>query len=123
VITFLKKGPKEKNRCVSQGFRCYDQSNGGWVGSGWVGEAYKSTSLFSLEGSQDRCSDRAGTQRQDLIERPWKGAAYWLARHGWFCLLSYGIQDHRTRDGPTHNGLDPLLSILINNKNNPNKYK
>lgn len=70
------------------------------MGSGWVGEAYKSTSLFSLEGSQDRCSDRAGTQRQDLIERPWKGAAYCLVSSGLLSLLSYRIQDHKPRKIP-----------------------
>jgi hypothetical protein len=35
--------------------------------------AYTSIALLIIEGSQDRNSHRAGTQR------PWRGAAYWLA--------------------------------------------
>ena len=34
-------------------------------------------------------SGQAETWRQGLMQRPWKGAAYWLARHGLLSLLSY----------------------------------
>ena len=40
--------------------------------------AYASTSLFITEGNQDRNSNRAGTWRQELKQRPQRGAAYWL---------------------------------------------
>jgi hypothetical protein len=30
---------------------------------------------------------RAGTWRQELIQRPWRGAAHWLAPHGWLSLI------------------------------------
>ena len=50
---------------------------------------------------------RAGTWRQELMQKPWRGAAYWLALHGLLSLLSYRTQDHQPRDGPTHNGLGP----------------
>jgi hypothetical protein len=33
-------------------------------------------SLFIIKRSQDRNSSRAGTWRQELIKRPWRGAAY-----------------------------------------------
>ena len=52
-----------------------------------------------------------GTWRQDWMQRPWKGAAYWLIPHGLFSLLSYRTQDHQPRNGPSHNGLGPLLSV------------
>jgi hypothetical protein len=42
-----------------------------------------------------------------------EGAAYWLAPPGLLCLLSYRIQDHQPRDGPTHNGLDSPHQSLI----------
>jgi hypothetical protein len=57
--------------------------------------------------------NRAGTWRaQELMQRPWRGAAYWLASHGLLNLLLYRTQDHQPSDGPTHSGLDPLLSII-----------
>jgi hypothetical protein len=41
--------------------------------------AYTGTSPFTIKGNQDRNSNRAGTWRQELIQRPWKSAVYWLA--------------------------------------------
>jgi hypothetical protein len=52
---------------------------------------YSSIALFITEGSQCRNSHRAGTWRQELMQRPCRGAAYGLAPHG---LLSYRTQDH-----------------------------
>jgi hypothetical protein len=37
---------------------------------------------------------RPETWRQELMQRPWRGAAFWLAPHGLLSLLSYRIQDH-----------------------------
>jgi hypothetical protein len=34
------------------------------------------------EGSQGRNPSRAGTWRQELMQRPWKRATYWLAHIG-----------------------------------------
>ena len=69
--------------------------------------AYTSTLLFIIEGSQDKNSNRAGTWRQELTQRPWRDAAYWLVSPGLLSLLSYRTQDYQPRDGPTHNRLDP----------------
>lgn len=44
--------------------------------------AYIFILLFTIKRSQDRNSKRAGTWRQELIKKPWIGAAYWFARHG-----------------------------------------
>ena len=35
-----------------------------------------------IRRSQDRNSNRAGTRRQELMQRPWRKAAYWLAQPG-----------------------------------------
>jgi hypothetical protein len=35
--------------------------------------------------------------RQDLIKRPWRNAAYWLASYVLLRLLSYSIQDHQPK--------------------------
>jgi hypothetical protein len=49
------------------------------VGEEKVYSAYTSTLLFITKGSQDRNSHRPGTWRQELLQRPWRNAAYWLA--------------------------------------------
>jgi hypothetical protein len=67
--------------------------------------AYSSTSQFIIEGSQDRNSSRAGTWRQELMQRPWRSTANWLPFHGLLNLLSYTTQDYQPRDGTTHHGL------------------
>ena len=44
---------------------------------------------------------RTGTHSgQQLMQRPWKGAAYWLVLHGSLIQLSYRTQDHHTRVAP-----------------------
>ena len=44
--------------------------------------AYASTLQFIIEGSQDRNSNRAEIWMQELMQRPWRGAACWLVPHG-----------------------------------------
>ena len=70
-----------------------------------------STLLFITKGSQDRNSNKAGTWRQESMQRLWRVAAYWLAHPGLLNLLSYRTRDHQFRDGTTHNGLNPLPSV------------
>jgi hypothetical protein len=41
------------------------------------------------------------------MQRPWRGAVYWLAPHGLFSLLSYITQDRQPRDSTTYSGLCP----------------
>jgi hypothetical protein len=74
------------------------------VGEERVYLAYTSTLLFITKGSQDWNSHREGTWRQELMQRPWRDAVYWLAFPGLLSLLSYRTQDHQPRDGTTHNG-------------------
>jgi hypothetical protein len=59
-----------------------------------VYSAYTSTLLFITKESQDRNSHRVGTWRQELMQRPWKGAAYWLASSDLLSFLSYRTQDY-----------------------------
>ena len=48
---------------------------------------YASTSLFITEESQGRNSNRAGTWRQELMQRPWRRAAFRFVLHGLLSLL------------------------------------
>ena len=77
------------------------------VGEEPVYFTYISKALFIIEESQDRNSTWAGTWRQELTEKPWRGAAYWLASSGLLSPLSYRTQDRQTRDSMTHSGLAP----------------
>jgi hypothetical protein len=46
------------------------------------------------------------------MQRPWRGAAYWLAQHGLLNLLSNRTQAHQPRNGLTHNdqGRSPSIT-------------
>jgi hypothetical protein len=74
------------------------------VGEKRVYSAYTSTLLCITKGNQDRNSHRAGTWRQELIQRLWRDVTYWLVSPGVISLLSYRTQDCQPRDGTTHNG-------------------
>jgi hypothetical protein len=67
--------------------------------------------LLVIEGSYGRNSNKVGTQRQKLMQRPWNSVAHWLSLHGLFSLLSSRIQVSKSRDCTTHNELCTPLSI------------
>ena len=91
--------------CLNQGFfSCTNIITKKQVGEERIYSVYTSTLLFITTGSQDGNSHSVGTWRQELMQKPWKGAAYWLASPGLLSLLSYRIQDSQPRDGTTHNG-------------------
>ena len=94
--------------CLSQGFySCTNIMIEKQVGEERVYSAYTSTLLFITKGSQDWNSSRSGTWRQELTQKPWRDAAYWLASPGLLSSLSYRTQGYQSRDGTTHNGLGP----------------
>ena len=69
------------------------------LGEERVNLAYTFTSVFITEGSQDRNSNKAGTWRQELMQMPWRDAAYCLAPCGLLSLLSYRTQEHQPSPG------------------------
>jgi hypothetical protein len=69
------------------------------VGEERVYEAYTFTLLYQRKSGLELKQGR----NQELMQRPWKDVAYWLASPGWLTLLSYGNQDYQPRDGTTHN--------------------
>ena len=68
------------------------------------------STVYYLEKSGQEL--RAGTWKQELMQRPWRGAAYWLVPHGMINLCSYRTQDHQPRDGPSHNGLSSFVPSI-----------
>jgi hypothetical protein len=54
---------------------------------------------------------QGGDLEQELMQSPWRVAAYWLAPHGFLSLFSYRTEVYQPRDGFTHNGLGPPQSI------------
>jgi hypothetical protein len=59
-------------------------------------------SISFIEGSQGRNSHKAGTWRQELMQRPWRDVVYWFTPHGLLSLLSYSPYGHKPRDGTTY---------------------
>ena len=55
---------------------------------------YTYISQTITEGSWGRILGRGGTWRQELMQRPWRNAASWLAPRGLLSLFSYTIQDN-----------------------------
>lgn len=68
----------------------------------------------TTEERQGRNSNKSRTWSQELMESaPWKSAAYCFIPD-LLRLLSYRIQDHQPKGGPTYNRLDPPTSIAMN---------
>jgi hypothetical protein len=95
-------------KLITAVMRHYDQAT--WEGKVYL--AHTSTSLLITEGSQDRNSSMAGTWRQELMQRPRRDAAYWLAHHDLLSLLSYRTQDHQPRSGTPTMHWAPHPSII-----------
>jgi hypothetical protein len=93
--------------------RHHDQSN--LTRKGFI-SIYISRLYFITEGSQGMNSNRPGTWREELIQRPWRGPAYWFAPHVLLSPLSWKTQDHQIRNGTTLSGRDPLPSITDQEK-------
>lgn len=68
-------------------------------------------SCFIIKRSQGRDSNRAGTWRPHLSQRPRRKAVYWLAPWS-YSLLSYPTRAHLPRGGTTHSGLSLLMSVI-----------
>lgn len=49
--------------------------------------AHTPTSLFNINGSPSRNSDRAGIWRLRLMQRPWRSAAYWLSQPDFVVII------------------------------------
>jgi hypothetical protein len=55
---------------------------------------YTSMVLLITKESQDRNSHRAGTCKQELMQRSWRATAYWIASPGLLSLPFYRTQDY-----------------------------
>lgn len=75
--------------CVTQH---HDQRNWGRRGFIWLLLPHRCSPLKEVRAGNQA---GAGTWIQELMQRPWKGTAYWLVPQGLLSLLSYRIQDHK----------------------------
>jgi hypothetical protein len=66
---------------------------------------HSSVSVFITKGSQNRNSNNTGTWRQELMQRPWRGAAYWLASLS--CSACFLIELRTTSPGMAPSIIDP----------------
>ena len=80
-----------------------------WPKSTWGGKGLSSL-LFHIAVHHQRKSGLEFKQvrKQELMQKPWRDALYWLASPGLLSLLSYRSQDYQPRDGTTHNGPSSL---------------
>lgn len=65
----------------------------------------------TIEGSRDRNLRRTGTWKQELKQKPQRGAAYGLVFPTLLSLLSYTSQDRLLWNGTAHSELDSPASI------------
>jgi hypothetical protein len=70
-------------------------------------------SQLIIKRSEGGNSCRAGTRRQELRQRPWRGATDWLIHHSLLNMFSYRTLYHQPRGGSIHNGLG-LSPLIIN---------
>ena len=91
----------------------YHDQKAHWGGKGLF--SYISRSLSIGGESQDRNSSRAGTWRQELMQRPWRVLLTGLLPMA-CSACSYRTQDDQPGDGTKHNGMS--LSSLITNWEN-----
>ena len=83
------------------------------VGEERVYSAYTSISLLIIEGSQDRNSNRAGSWRQELMQRPWKDAAYWIVPYACsVCFLAVLRATSPRTAPPTMSWACPYQSLI-----------
>lgn len=74
--------------------------------------AYTSKSSFIIEGRQDMNSNRAGTWKQEVMQRPRRGAVYWFAHHGLLSLLLIGPKTCLGMEPPMMGWALPRQSVI-----------
>ena len=67
----------------------------------------------SLEGSQGKKSIQATTLMQEIMRRPWRSVAFWLAPYDLLSLSFYKTQGYQSRYDPTHKGMGHPTSITL----------
>lgn len=88
-----------------------------WLTATWAQKGLFISQLTAHHGGQWGPElNKAGTQKQELKQRPWGNAADWPASLGFLSLLSYLALNHLLRCG-TLSGQGPPTSII--NQENP----
>lgn len=65
----------------------------------WAKVTWRRKGLFPLTACPSLMEVIPGTWNQELIQRTWRSAVYWLVLHSMLNLLCYTIQDHQHNGG------------------------
>ena len=110
-MTLMELSPKLTTYLVSYYavMKHHDQK-ASWGGKGLLGLHF-SIAVHQWRKKSGQELSRAGSWRQELMQRPRRGAAYWFASHGLLSSPFYRTQDQQPTDGNTHHELGPPLLI------------
>ena len=92
------------DNCLTEGCYCCEEIPWPKLPLGRKGFIWLTLPNYCPTWCWDGNSNKAGTWRQEWMQRPWRGAAYWLASNSLLSHLPYRIQDHQPKDDSTHNG-------------------
>ena len=96
--------------CLSQGFySCTNIMTRKQAGVERVSSAYTLHTALYHQGKSGL--ELMQVRKQELMQRPWRDAHYWLASPGLLSLLSYRTQDYQPREMvPPTRGPSPLIT-------------
>ena len=109
IIQFSNTEQALHTCCLSQGFysctKHHDQE------ASWGGKGLFSLHFHTAAHHQRKSElELKQAREQELMQRPWRDALYWLASPGLLSLLSHKTQDYHPEMVPPTRGPPPLIT-------------